>query len=90
MEETSSKTGSQYKVSLTDDGMVPLHHVYNNPEGILRFGGILPDFLSTDKVFSSFPQLKSCNIHNLLLDIEKVLCYNGQQVKKNRNYEGTE
>lgn len=55
------------------------------PEGILRFlGGILPDLLSNDKVFSIFPQLKSCNIHNLLLDIEKVLCYNGQQVKKNR------
>ena len=48
------------------------------------FGGILPDLLSNDKVFSIFPQLKSCNIHNLLLDIEKVLCYNGQQVKKNR------
>lgn len=54
------------------------------PEGILRFlGGILPDLLSNDKVFSIFPQLKSCNNHNLLLDIEKVLCYNGQQVKKN-------
>ncbi len=34
------------------------------------FGGILPDLLSNDKVFSIFPQLKSCNIHNLLLDIE--------------------